>query len=280
MSMGERLRRARIDAGKTLDQVAAETKIQLWILEALEREDFSRVPGGVFIRGYLTAFARVVGLAPSEILAEYTSETAPPPAPPSQPAPPDLNDRPNTPLWQYVVIVAIVLVGAVMWRNMARSNPDVVVTRTSAPPVSVPAPAPPPAPAAAAPASPTETGATATSGATAPALVKPSDADAAETRPAATAPLVVQLHANDESWIEATADEERKVYRLVMPGEDLRLDARNQIRLLVGDAGAVSYTINGEPAPPLGGPGVVREIVITPDNYQSLITPHAAIAAQ
>ena len=63
MSTGERLRRARLDAGKTLDQVAADTKIQLWILEAIERDDLSRVPGGIFVRGYLTAFARAVGVS-------------------------------------------------------------------------------------------------------------------------------------------------------------------------------------------------------------------------
>jgi cytoskeleton protein RodZ len=270
MSMGERLRRARIDAGKTLDQVSAETKIQIWILEALEREDFSRVPGGVFIRGYLAAFARAVGLAPSGILAEYSNETAPPPAPPSSSAPPDLNDRRSTPAWQYVVIVAIVLIGAVMWRNMARNNRDVVSARSSPPPVSAPAPAPSPPPALA------ESGAMATSGATPPsAPVKPSDADATATTPAPTVPLVVQLHANGEVWIEATADGERKAYRLFEEGEDLRLDAQKEIRLLVGDAAAVNYTINGEPGRPLGGAGTVREISVSPDTYKSLTAPQA-----
>ena len=62
MSVGERLRRGRLDARKTVEQVATETKIQLWILEAIERDDFSRVPGGVFIRGYLTAIACAVGV--------------------------------------------------------------------------------------------------------------------------------------------------------------------------------------------------------------------------
>src|SRR6185436_9991304 len=100
MSTGERLRRARLDAGKTLQQVAAETKIQLWILEAIERDDFSRVPGGVFVRGYLTAFARGVGLNPSEVLTAYSPEIAPQPAPPPPVLPPpDPNEVTRTPLW-------------------------------------------------------------------------------------------------------------------------------------------------------------------------------------
>jgi hypothetical protein len=87
------------------------------------------------------------------------------------------------------------------------------------------------------------------------------------------APLVVQLHANSDVWVEASADGERKAYRLLMPGEDLRLDAHSQIQLLVGDASAVSYTINGMPARSLGGSGVVREVSISPADYTSLLAP-------
>jgi cytoskeleton protein RodZ len=238
MSTGERLRRARLDAGKTLGQVAAETKIQLWILEAIERDDLSRVPGGVFIRGYLAAVARAVGVNPSEVLTAYAPETAPPPAPapPLVPSPPpDPNEVPTTPLWQYVVIVAMVLAATVLWRNMTRSTSEVATAL--APPPSAPAsgtPAPPPAPAVGLP---TESGATATTGATPPgAPAEPQNVDPTSTT---NAPLVVQLHANDEVWIEADADGERKVYQLIEQGQELRLEGQKEIRLLVGDAAAV-----------------------------------------
>lgn len=273
MAIGERLRRARLDAGKTLDQVASETKIQLWILEAIERDDFSRVPGGVFIRGYLTALARAVGVNPSEILAAYSPETVPLPVPPPPASPPpDPNEVTGTPLWQYVVIVAMVLGSVVLWRNMTRANHDVAAARTPPPPVSAPpasVPPPPPLPASASP--PTESGATATTGATSPAAVaEPHDGDHAA---ATSAPLIVQLHANGEVWIEADADGERKVYQLFEQGQELRLEGQKEIRLLVGDAAAVSYTINGKPGRPLGGTGVVRQFVVSPANVESLTEP-------
>ena len=263
MTAGERLRRARLDAGKTLDQVAAETKIQLWILEALEREDYARVPGGIFIRGYLAAFARASRLDPSEILTAYAQETAPPPAPPLSTPSRDLERTPRSPAWQYVAIAAVVLVGAVLSRNMARGNPDVVTGAPSPPPVT--APSATLRPPVATPTRPSEPGATATSGAMSPAA--PATSDAAAT---ASAPLVVQLHASDEVWVEATADGERKAYRLFEDGDDLRIEAQQEIRLLVGSAGAVSYTINGKPAKPLGRAGVVRDIVISPGTVPSL----------
>ena len=267
MSTGERLRRARLDAGKTLEQVAAETKIQLWILEAIERDDLSRVPGGIFIRGYLTAFARSVGENPSGVLAAYLAEIAPPPAVAPDPAPaPDPNEGPTTPLWQYAAIVAMVLAAAIVWRNMTRSSSEVATAL--APPPSATAsgmPARSPAPAVGLS---TESGATATSGAMPPGAPEPHDGD-----PAAKAPLVVQLHANDEVWIEADADGERKVYRLFKEGQELRLEGQKEIRLLVGDAAAVTYTINGKRGRQLGGNGVVRQFVVSPGNVESLTGP-------
>jgi hypothetical protein len=255
MSTGERLRRARLDAGKTLNQVAAETRIQLWILEAIERDDFSRVPGGVFIRGYLTAVARAVRVNPSEVLTAYSLETAPPVIPPDPTPAPDPNEGPTTPLWQYVAIVAMVLAAAVLSRNMTRSTSEVATAPAPPPPATASgAPAPSPAPAVGLP---TAAGATATTGAMTPT----------------NAPLVVQLHANDEVWIEADADGERKVYRLIAQGQELRLEGQQEIRLVVGDAAAVTYTINGKPGRPLGGTGVVRQFVVSPRNVESLTGP-------
>jgi len=255
MSTGERLRRARLDAGKTLDQVAADTKIQLWILEAIERDDLSRVPGGIFVRGYLTAFARAVGVSPSGVLAAYSPKPSPALAVASVASPlSDLNEGPVTPLWQYVAIVAMVLAGAVLWRNMTHSASEVATA--PAPPPSATAPrtiAASPVPAVTLP---TEAGATATTGASDP-----------------TAPLVVQLYANEEVWIEADADGERKAYRLFEQGQELRLEGQKEIRLLVGDAAAVTYTVNGKPGRPLGYHGVVRQFVVSPGNIESLTGP-------
>ena len=74
-------------------------------------------------------------------------------------------------------------------------------------------------------------------------------------------------------WIEADADGERKVYQLFEQGQELHLEGQKEIRLLVGDAAAVSYTINGKPGRPLGGNGVVRQFVVSPATVDSLIEP-------
>ena len=55
------------------------------------------------------------------------------------------------------------------------------------------------------------------------------------------------------------------------PGERATLDARDEISLKVGDAGAFAYSINGTPGRSLGGQGQVVTIHITKGNYSGLL---------
>src|SRR5437016_11343073 len=121
MSVGQCLRRARLNSGLTLDGVSHTTKIPLWILHSIELDDFSRVPGGVFVRGYLGAFARAVGLDANEIL---TSHFGPPRE--AVTAPPEVR-RPGytgTPLWQLAALVVLVVATAVVWRDAWKRADD------------------------------------------------------------------------------------------------------------------------------------------------------------
>jgi len=107
-----------LDAGLTLFRIGDGTKIPFWILESIERDDFSRIPGGIFIRGYLDAFARAVGLDPHEILTAHFGERP-------TPVPPHSEWRPTgTPLWQTAIIAVAIITLGVMWANAARSNSD------------------------------------------------------------------------------------------------------------------------------------------------------------
>src|SRR6476659_3604205 len=56
----------------SLRQIAGATKISTVALEALERGDFSRLPGGIFSRAFVRAYAIEVGLDPEETVRQYT----------------------------------------------------------------------------------------------------------------------------------------------------------------------------------------------------------------
>jgi cytoskeletal protein RodZ len=65
----------------SVSDVADTTKISIAAIRAMERNDFGRLPGGVFSRAYLRAFADQVGLDGEELVREYCarSETVSPP---------------------------------------------------------------------------------------------------------------------------------------------------------------------------------------------------------
>jgi cytoskeleton protein RodZ len=71
---GERLRRAREARGISLRQVANVTRITVRALEAVERNDLSRLPGGIFTRAFVRAYAAEVGLDPEVTLREFLAQ--------------------------------------------------------------------------------------------------------------------------------------------------------------------------------------------------------------
>jgi len=101
-TFGERLKRERELREVTLEEVSTATRIGSRFLEALENEDWSRLPGGVFGRGFVRTIARYLGLNEESLLAEYDlarGENA-------NLAPPKPEERiPSPPKWIPIAIV-------------------------------------------------------------------------------------------------------------------------------------------------------------------------------
>lgn len=73
---GARLRRWRIARGIDLDGVASTTKISASHLRSLEEERFDALPAPVYVRGFLTAYLRAVGLDAERVVPEYMDRLA------------------------------------------------------------------------------------------------------------------------------------------------------------------------------------------------------------
>ena len=71
---GRKLREARERRGLSLRQIASATKISLLTLEALERNDVARLPGGIFSRAFVRSYALEVGLDPEETIREFMGQ--------------------------------------------------------------------------------------------------------------------------------------------------------------------------------------------------------------
>ena len=71
-TIGEQLRLAREERGVPLREVSDQTRISIHYLEAIESNDYNRLPGGIFNRSFVKAYARYVGYDEKEAVEGYT----------------------------------------------------------------------------------------------------------------------------------------------------------------------------------------------------------------
>jgi cytoskeletal protein RodZ len=264
---GSRLREARERRGITLRQIANATKISVGVLDALERNDISRLPGGIFGRAFVRSYAVEVGLDPETTLREFMatfpndSVTA---GHPTSSRNDDFqlfeSDRRRAGTYLSLVAISIPIAGAMLWvgtgRRLREEPPPAVVTTRPAPAPRAIEPVPPPV-ASTPPVVPT----TALPGGT------PARAAAAPERD----DLTVALTVKQPCWVTATIDGRKTLDRLLQAGERQTIGVRREMVLTVGDASAISMTLNGAAARPLGKAGEVVTTHVTPNNFQDYL---------
>ena len=248
MSIGAQLRAAREARGLSLDAVSRTTRVQPRILAAIERDEVAAVPPRPFGRGFVRAYAAEMGLDPEQITHDYFARFAPQPPPidvTAPPQPPSPSGRSHA--WIYAVGAAGLAVGVAL----------AFLARTPRPPTGM----------ASVPPSPT----VGTSGTAPSEHAAPAAAPAVTEDPApATAPLMIVLTVQRPVWVRATTDGHREIYRILTPGPPVRLTAAQDITIRVGDAGALTWRVNGRDAGLMGRAGQVRDLRVTPANAASV----------
>jgi cytoskeleton protein RodZ len=71
---GARMRHVREQRGVSLRQIAQTTKLSVSALEALERNDISRLPGGIFSRAFVRTYAAEIGADPEETVRDFLTQ--------------------------------------------------------------------------------------------------------------------------------------------------------------------------------------------------------------
>ena len=74
LTFGEKLKKAREEAGLTRQKVAQLLNIQIKYLQNLEDEKIEKLPSEVYIKGFLRKYSKLLNLKPDEIVAEYEKE--------------------------------------------------------------------------------------------------------------------------------------------------------------------------------------------------------------
>lgn len=260
MDIGTELQQMRERRDISLYELSERTKIALPLLRAIEANDFESIPGGVFTRGYLRAFAREVGLDPEAIVGRYAAEYAPPPAvvaedqeaievDPIHIHTADLEDfARQEQRGHWMSTAAVVMVAVLGYFMLARATPG------------PPADAPQSVASAGA-----ETQLIGTSGVvdlTPPAALVPvARADA----------LHVEIEPAGPCWVGATVDGKPAVQRLMNAGERESMDGAEEVVLRVGDAAVCGFSINGSRGRANGTAGQPVTLRITKQNFREFM---------
>lgn len=73
-NMADKLRQARLDQGKSLEEIARDTKIQVKYLEFLEEGDYQKLPGDIYSKAWIKLYAEYLSLDAKELLVDYKIE--------------------------------------------------------------------------------------------------------------------------------------------------------------------------------------------------------------
>lgn len=261
-SIGEKLRRARVELALTLEEISASHRISLSYLRAMEADDRAVFPAVFFYRSFVLQYAGALGLHDPEIhrsLETIVAAASPLPLPGQEPSAavkgisPVSLGRPTRwtgPFKVLASMASLILVvagctGVYSWWESSRGGQSAPAKATArvVPPFEAQAKS-------AAPALPT----------VAPVPVS--------VPPGAAPKLSLSLAANETTWLSLSSDGKPIFSGMLEANQSKSLAAEGQARLVVGNAGAITVQWNGRPIPPLGKRGQVRVITFTPEGYQ------------
>jgi cytoskeletal protein RodZ len=264
-NLGSNFKKARETLGIPIEKIAAETRISVRFLTAIENEEFRLLPGGIFNRGFIRAYAEHVGLNPDVVLADYDRIGLTPEEPVEALRTVERESRKNSERHLYpvaAVLLAVLVVGyyvatrggSVEEGQTAEVQESQTLAAAPAPEAkkesvgNVPVSTPAPAPAAAVPATP-----------------QPAAPDTSSPL------LVLDVDISELSWIKVIADGTIALNGELPAGTSRRFTANSAITLSVGNAGGTHVRINGRDPGPLGPSGSVRpSIRFTPENSASI----------
>lgn len=234
-AFGGRLKQARKARGVTLRQIADKTKLSMVALEALERDDISKLPGGIFTRGFVRSYAAEIGLDPEQTVREFIEHfphdwvTAGSPHV-RQDDDGQVESDSRRRMLAFVVggvLLVAALVGLLLvWES-----------------------------------SPQDGGA-------------PSDPSAeplSGAPPLGAEPMVFEVVVTALLILEVVVDGARRESRSVETGERLVFTVEREITLAASDAGAVQLSIDNQPAVTLGAVGEARSVRIDRSNVGAFL---------
>jgi cytoskeletal protein RodZ len=233
-SIGSILRSERLRQGKALDLIAAETKICSAILEAIENDQFDALPGGAYRRSFLRQYASAIGLDEEETVAAFRRQY--------KDIPVNLPSAPKPRTLQHLRGAGLALLAGLAVAGFYK------VAKDSSPQYNYQPLKPPPRPAR--------------------APSKPATQSLTENR--ASAPVRAVFTMTEPVWVSVSCDGKPTYTGVLSQTESRSFEASVSVTVLVGNAGGLTITLNGQPVGPIGAHGEIQLLELTPKGTRRL----------
>lgn len=239
-TLGQFLKRERVQKRISLRDLSKMTRVREGFLRAIEENRLELLPSSIYIKGFLSAYAKAVGLPPREVLSRYegslkresviSSEVK------SEKEPSERFLRNGKPIWLISGVIAISLLISYFLHPYL-----------SGPPIESP-PSQPEVREIISPLPITPT-------------LSVSSVGKRE-------PFSIELRAVEETWVQIQINGQPKREVLYKPGEENSFQALDRIELLVGNGGGLDIVFNGKVLQRFGRSGEVIRLVVTPEGVK------------
>jgi cytoskeleton protein RodZ len=272
-TFGDSLKREREMRGVSLDEISVATRIATRFLQAIENEQWDQLPGGVFNRGFVRAFARYLGLDEENIVAEYALAVGDRPSVPVWTgSPPAVTSEQPWAAWIIAGIIVIALIAGgwfaarriYAWRAARRAAQNAAVTAAPETPAN-------PVPAAASSdssANPVATSETPSGKVDSSPVTNATSPTASSATPTIPGRLELKIEAGKKTKVTVDADSNRVFNGTMKAGEDHTFTAKDRFQISARDAGALLLELNGKTLAPIGPPGHAGKVTVTREALQ------------
>jgi len=240
-TIGKYLKRVRETCGYSLEDVAGITRINLRYLEAIEKDDFEKIPGETFSHGFIRSFARCIGISDEEISRKIRETLKTEPQAVNTQNQDDMAERSVVrkpgkariilPAAAAVILAALLIVLFTSGRESGTIRNSKELKEVPAESIEVQ-----------------------------PQVV----AENNQVVQKKVEPVVLKVYARELTWISARIDDKETKEALLKPGDGVMWNGDEKVVITVGNAGGIDLDVNGKRLDPIGRRGeVIRDAVIT-----------------
>ena len=264
-SLGAYLRELRARRGVSLEEVARTSRVAQRYLASLEADQLDDLPAPVFTRGFVRAFCQAVGESPDDALRLWDARPGAPPPPP-RPAPPapGVRTEPEARVrgalvasFGLLIVLGAGLVAAALL--IQPGAPERRERRTALPAAESPRPVEP---------APTAVPPLVVERAPESSAAQPGNGvDLTAAVGGVTSPYRLVARTSETTWIRVRTEDGRNSEETVPAGQVREWVSDRPFTVSVGNAGGVTFELNGRTLPALGPRGaVVSRVVLPPES--------------